>query len=540
MNTLLTWARGLAGSLVSGLVIAFCATASAAASYQPLNETCDGLPKLPVGTMPGTCLGLLASARSGADFIKPRKALELPRSNQILVTDMGGWSGGKGILWLLEFSDGSYNRVQGIHKLATGMNLPHDIKLGPDGRIYVGEANRITRFRLRGNQMVDRETVVDNLPYTPGSHLHPLTSFVFLPGGDLLVNAGSKTDDCGLSSVSQTCDELDTTGLRHYRYQPDSNAWDSDFTLYASGLRNSVALVVHPSGTVLQGENSTDFKDAEEPYEEINVIQPGGFYGWPYCFNRRLSVGQGIDQDTSGCDRADYIEPYSLMPPHVAPLDMLYYDGDLLPALKNQLLVSWHGYRVVGNRLVSYATSADGLPQLVKHVRFNRDPIAPARTFTTHTMAPRGGSSADAQHREVISKWNKVDGLRPEGAPVGLLQLQDGSLLIVDDKNPALLRLSRGQAYADTQGDQQLSQIDGIHFDGAARELLLNNCTGCHLELQSNPGELLNRKDGWLQLKGGTTLLEQKLTSESGFMPPTGQLESTEIATILASVAERD
>ncbi|MCK7597682.1 PQQ-dependent sugar dehydrogenase [Microbulbifer sp. CAU 1566] len=526
----------LGAMLLSILALPLTAAAAFATGYQPLGQTCDGLPKLPVGTMPGTCLGLLAGTDSGDAFIKPRKALELPEGNRILVTDMGGWGGGKGILWLLEYKEGGYTQRTHTRKLITGMNLPHDIKLGPDGLIYVGEANQITRFQLQGDQVIQRETVIDGLPYTAGDHLHPLTSFVFLPGGDLLVNAGSKTDDCGLSSEQQTCSELNTTGLRRYRYQAELNQWADDFTLLATGLRNSMALVVHASGTVLQGENSTDFKDAEEPYEEINVIQPGGFYGWPYCFNRRLSVGK----DSAHCDRPDYVEPYSLMPPHVAPLDMLYYDGDLLPTLKNQLLVSWHGYRVVGNRLVSYATSSDGLPQLTERVTFNRDPIAPAQVFTSHTMAPRGGSSADAQHQEVIGQWNKVDGLRPEGAPVGLLQLKDGSLLIVDDKNAALLRLSRGEAYTGVSQQQQVTQIDGLHFDGATRQLLLNNCTGCHLELQGNPGELLNRVDGWLQKKNGATLLEQKLTSDSGFMPPTGKLNRRDIATILSSLNKDD
>lgn len=182
-----------------------------------------------------------------------------------------------------------------------------------------------------------------------------------------------------------------------------------------------MALVVHSSGTILQGENSTDLEDAEEPHEEINVIRRGGFYGWPYCVNRKLDTGYTGE----GCGRPNYVQPYSLMPPHVAPLDMTYYSGDLLPELKGSLMVSWRGYRVVGNRLVSYPTSREGLPLLSKHVTFNRDPIPPARDFTAHVMAPRGGSIADAQHIEIIGLWNKVDGLRPEGAPVGLLQLWD-------------------------------------------------------------------------------------------------------------------
>lgn len=525
---------------IIGLLFGFFTASSAATAYQPLPTSCDGPPKLPVGTMPGTCLGLVADASTGAAFIKPRKALEIP-GHRLLVTDMGGWNPHKGILWLLEFADARYSRLLTARKLATGLNLPHDIKFGPDRLIYLGEADHIIRFRLRDGEIADRETAIEALPFTAGDHLHPLTSFVFLPNGDLLVNAGSKTDDCNLGVDKHNCEEAESVGLRHYRFLPESNRWDGRFSLYASGLRNSMALVVHPSGTILQGENSTDFKEAEEPYEEINVIQPGGFYGWPFCFNRRLNVGQVAE----GCARPDYIEPYSLMPPHVAPLDMIYYSGDLLPALKNHLLVSWHGYRVVGNRVVSYPTSPTGLPLLRPSVTFNRDPIPPAQSFSSHTMTPRGGSSADAQHVEVIGQWNQVENLRPEGAPVGLLQLQDGALLIVDDKNKSVLRLSRGEPYVATEHTQIAAertdaQRNNVQFAGEPRQLLLTHCTGCHQELQHAPGALLNAKGGWLQQTDGITLLEQKLTSKSGFMPPTGRLDQRDIATILSALHTTD
>ncbi|MFC6632449.1 PQQ-dependent sugar dehydrogenase [Microbulbifer taiwanensis] len=522
----------LSSKWIAGLLFGLYATASAA-NYQPLpDKFCDGLPGLPVGTMAGTCLGLVASADSGIGFRKPRKALEIAADNRILVTDMGGWGAGRGILWLLEFGDDRYSELRSVSKLATGLNLPHDIKLGPGGYIYLGEAHRITRFRLQGGRITAPQTVADGLPFAPGNHLHPLTSFVFLPNNDLLVNAGSKTDDCGRAAGRTRCDEIGSTGLRRYEYLPGEKRWKDTFELYASGLRNSMALAIHSSGTVLQGENSTDLKDAEEPYEEINVIRRGGFYGWPYCANRALDTGY-IE---NGCDRPDYVEPYSLMPPHVAPLDMIYYSGDRLPGLRGQLLVSWHGYRVVGNRLVSYPTSGEGLPLLSEDVVFRRDPIPPATDFTDHTMAPRGGSAADAQHAEVIGRWNKVEGLRPEGAPVGLLQLRDGSLLIVDDKNRALLRLSRGEAYADEALSFASAAVDGFDFGGEARHLLLDNCADCHRELHSNPGELLNRGSGWLQRKDGVTLLEQRLTSQSGFMPPMGKLEEQSIDLILGAL----
>ncbi len=531
------------------------------AAYPPINSeerNCDGLAQLPIGSIQGTCLGLLADnvqyKQMGLNFKKPRKALELPQSHQILVTDMGGWTAGKGILWLLEFQSNRYRHLISVTKVAEKLVLPHDIKLGKDGSIYLGEAHQITRFRIKGRRMIDREVVITGLPYPDGQYLHPLTSFVFLNNNDLLINVGSQTDDCGLlkkvsapndaSTDKSECSEVKEVGLRRYGFIAKTNQWASDFDQYATGLRNSVALLVHSSGTILQGENSADLKDANEPYEEINLIEQGGFYGWPYCLNRDFSLlKKTIGVNENSCNQKNYKTPYSLMPPHVAPLDMMYYTGRKLPTLTGQLLMSWHGYRVVGNRLVSYKVNAKGLPILTasEKVSFKRDPIAPEVEFSKHFFSPKGGSKLDAQHQEVISHWNSVKGLRPEGAPVGLLQLADGSILIVDDKNKALLRLSNGISFEENQQKNsflphEASKVIGFNFSGPRKSLMIDQCSACHNELKSDPGALLNPHSGWLKTLEGKTLLQTKLTREAGFMPPTGKLLPEQVKLILQGV----
>lgn len=82
------------------------------------------------------------------------------------------------------------------------------------------------------------------------------------------------------------------------------------------------------------------------------------------------------------------------------------------------------------------------------------------------------------------------------------------SLLIVDDKNKALLRLSRGEAYSNRESVFSSAPVDGFDFDDEVRHLLLDNCSGYHRELRSIPGELLNRNSGWLQRRDGVTLLQ--------------------------------
>lgn len=511
-------------------------------AYTPTKELCDGLPKLPVESMQGTCLSLIAQKSPDSNFVKPRKAVEVRPGFSLLVTDMGGWIDKRGVLWQVQFMGGSpFSGPVKVSKVLTGLSLPHGIRIGPDGFIYLGEAHQITRFRFIDGQVEDHQVVVSNLPYEEGRHAHPLTEFIFLENNDLLINAGSKTDDCRQELETGVCHEAQQTGLRQYTYIPESNAWSSTYKMYATGLRNSMAIAQHQSGVILQAENSSDIPDADEPYEEINLIKENGFYGWPYCLNRKYSY---INVDDA-CSMENYHEPYTLMPPHVAPLDMAYYTHDYFPQLHNTLLVSWHGYRPVGNRLVAYQMDDQGLPQLTKKPTFMRNPVAPGDEFTQHMFTPKGGmknGEEEAQHVEIISKWNKVANLRPKGAPVGILTLSDGSLLIIDDRNQAILRLAKGIPYQDKKAVPELSTVNKkvntveFRFSGKVKETLLSHCANCHTELHENPQSILNAQQGWLKLDNNTTRLEQRLKSKSRPMPPSGPLNDALIQLVLEAI----
>ena len=525
--------------MFSRFIIALCLSALSlslyATQYKTSNNLCDGLTQLPVGTLPNTCLGLLADAQLGAAFEKPRKAIQIPDTYQILVTDMGNWNPNQGSLWLLDFSaEQSFKGEFKATKLMTGLNLPHDIKVDEHNNIYLGEADQITRFNLVNNLVTNQETIIHDLPYIKDKYRHPLTAFIFLQNKDLLINVGSQSDNCVSEIKKDNCDTLNEVGLRLYTYEQSTKSWSAQYQMYATGLRNSMAIVQHDSGTILQGENSSDISQAEEPYEEINIVKQNAFYGWPYCLNRRFD--QKIIEN--GCEVENYNEPYSLMPPHTAPLDMMYYNGDLLPELTGKLLMGWHGYRVVGNRVVAYSVDKNGLPILTKTPSFNRDPYGDFKTFTEYNFAPEGGSEQDAQAQEIISHWNTVEGLRPEGAPVGLAQLSDGSIIIVDDKNNNIVRLSKGESYQQEDVVVQKKETK-IELSVETKELLVFHCSSCHQELKTDITQLLNDQQ-WLKpiIEGSLSrsLLETKLSS--GSMPPSGKLSSVIITEILSGIKQ--
>ncbi|WP_438465725.1 PQQ-dependent sugar dehydrogenase [Marinomonas sp. PE14-40] len=515
------------------LVLSFH-TLSYAAQYPVLNQTCDGFSQVAVGSYQGTCVGLVSQFEG---FKKPRKALQLD-DFRLLVTDMGGWSANRGVLWLVTSSKPNLKGKLEVVALIEQLNLPHDIEFDAKRRVLLGEAHQMRRLTLELGRIVSDEVVLSDFPYKDS--LHPLSNFAQLHGGNLVINVGSKTDHCEGGMIEGECVELADNGLWNYTYDSELDTYSSNATHLAKGLRNSMALAVHSSGTLLQAENSSDIKNAEEPYEELNVIKTGGFYGWPYCLNENFD--QNVIED--GCEQANYQAPYVLLPPHTAPLDMLYVNSSRLPVLDGKLLMSWHGYRVVGNRLVAYKVDKKGLPVLTDQAWFKRDPIAPKTEWSTHAFDAKGGMTRQAQHVELIHSWNKVEGLRPEGAPVGLAMLKDETLLIVDDKNKALLRLAPGNSYLaeHTVSGEDHAKTRTIDLDlqenEALKRVLLDHCSACHQALTSAPETLLNTSDAWLSKEAGMTRIEQALFNEMRPMPPTASLNQDEKVQLIKQIKQ--
>jgi glucose/arabinose dehydrogenase len=176
---------------------------------------------------------------------------------------------------------------------------------------------------------------------------------------------------------------------------------------FAFGLRNSMALAVHSSGTVLQAENNIDFPDERFPAEEINVLRAGQHHGWPFCVENRKPV---FGATAASC--AATVAPVLTFPAHAAPMAIRYSRAWAKPGEQEALLMSWHGYRASGHRLVRYSVKPDGTP----------------------TGAP-----------DVLVDFSWVDdqGAKRQGSPVGFDEDADGQLWIADDRNRLLLLLRK-------------------------------------------------------------------------------------------------
>lgn len=412
--------------------------------YARDDRDCDGYPRAPIEMMTGLCAGIIFAPppeglRPSKRRIRlPRTLLALP-DGDVLVVDLGSWEPGHGAVWRLSPDRGGEPRLT---RLLEKLDLPHTIAVGPDGRLYLGEMNRIRRFDPEASDpQASLETVVTDLP---GNRLHtnrhPLSSFVFDADGSLLVNVGAPTDQCPPKPGETRCAEAEGEGRRvhaaiwRFAYQ-GAGQWDSAYTVFASGLRNSLAMVRTRAGTLLQAENNIDVADRFWPPEELNLLTSGGHYGWPYC----VGLGETAPawRGVAGVDCKIYQNPRLQLPPHGAPLSLVEYHGAMFPQLEGRLLVSLHGYRATGSRILALALDSKGLPKTSPRPGYS------VYAAGGRTMRRAYGPGPAQDGLLLTPGWGAVPGRRPAGSPVGLAVAPDGAIWVAEDRNGAILRIAR-------------------------------------------------------------------------------------------------
>jgi glucose/arabinose dehydrogenase len=397
----------------AALIAVLAAPASAATPYA-VQTPCDGHPGMALTVPDGWCAGLVADARDGLRM--PRRLLEIA-PGRFWIVDMGNWEPRRGRLLELR-TDVPRGQPGRLRVLASGLDRPHGLALGPDGRAYIGEAGTVWRTPV--GDAVQRQDVITGLP-TGGAH--PLRELAFTPDGRLLVNMGSLTDACRGDDQQQAlpCPELTGPQPHAAVYIATFSGADhalQSFRPLATGLRNSLGLASTTArdGTVRlwQAENSVDYTDATLPAEELNELKDGASYGWPYCVSdaRGKAVPARGYEGRARC--ASHTTAHAAWPAHVAPLQLLTAPGHVTTGpFAGRLLAVWHGYRAGGHRIVAWRLDEHGRP-----------------------TGPR---------EDLVHGWHAQAGIRPLGTPAGASFDAQGRLWIVEDRNRSVILIAPRQ-----------------------------------------------------------------------------------------------
>lgn len=200
--------------------------------------------------------------------------------------------------------------------VVTGLRGPTQMTFGPDGRLYVAQlaggenagagqivaidiatdeqdillrnlfkptgvavtetdlwvlaGNRLLRAPLTEDGTGDLETVLRDLPNN-GRSLGTLT---LTPDGNLLYETSGTLTRDGPQRGSGILWQLDPADPEN----PEP---------LASGLKGAYAHTFDANGTLYTTELGDDWVDGSPPPDELNVIEAGADYGWPWCYGRQ-------------------------------------------------------------------------------------------------------------------------------------------------------------------------------------------------------------------------------------------------------------
>ncbi|MGD2216500.1 MAG: PQQ-dependent sugar dehydrogenase [Gemmatimonadales bacterium] len=310
-----------------------------------------------------------------------------------------------------------------------------------DGYLYFGANDRVIRYPLLAGGLEPSgasQTIVSGLP---ADRSHRDKSIAISAAGELYVNIGSPSNACqeeGRTAGSPGIDPCPDLERRAGIWKFDAERQgqrQEDGERFATGLRNVVALTLHPeSGDVYGVQHGRDqlgglwpdlftaADNAEKPSEELVRIERGDDFGWPYCYHDPvddrlvLAPEYGGDGNTVGrCSSKK--EPLAAFPAHWGPNALLFYTGEQFP----------EHYR--GGAFIAF------------HGSWNRAPL-PQGGYNVVFVPFAGDGPVD--DCEVFADGFAGEDVSPRGAahrPSGLAQGPDGSLYVADDRGGRVWRI---------------------------------------------------------------------------------------------------
>lgn len=322
------------------------------------------------------------------------RSLALSPSGTLFVSNRNGDK-----VYAVRDEDGD-NKADKKWIIASGLNMPNGVAF-KDGDLYVAEVNRVWRYPdIENNLAKPPKPVLVTDAYPDKTH-HGWKYIAFGPDGKLYIPVGAPCNICESEEIFATIT----------RINPDGSGRE----IVARGVRNTVGFTWHPVTKQLWfTDNGRDMMGDDLPPCELNYAPREGLhFGYPYCH------GGTVKDPEFGHKRPckDFVPPVQNLGPHVAPLGLKFYTGNMFPEMyRNQIFIAEHGswnrskkigYRVTivkvdnNNRSLGYEVFADG--------------------------------------------WLDDATQRVWGRPVDVLVMPDGSMLVSDDHANVVYRITYQQ-----------------------------------------------------------------------------------------------
>ena len=277
-----------------------------------------------------------------------------------------------------------------VHGIALRGN---QVYLATPGEVWLSE-------RTDDGSLSAPRKIADGLP---NGGQHSSRTLGVGPDDMLYVNVGSTCNNCiEVNKESATMQRMALDGKSR--------------STFAKGLRNTLGFCWHPQTREMWGmDHGTDFLGNDVPPEELNRLSEGKDYGWPRCFGQ-----QRIDptrDKPEGMTREAFCaktEAAALdFPAHSSPLGFVFYTGSQFPAeYRNDAFVALHG-------------------------SWNRNP--PSGFKVVHVKFENGKAM---RYEDFVTGFTLENGAAQFGRPTGLAIAKDGALLMTDDSNGVVYRIS--------------------------------------------------------------------------------------------------
>ena len=329
--------------------------------------------------------------------------LNTPR--QIAETDEGyvivGSKKGDKIYALLDNDLDGYAEKKVL--IAEGLQNPTGVTIF-EGDLYFAEIDtiwivkNIDEWLNKKSKSLPKKTIyMNNLP---SETWHGFKYIDFGPDGNLYIPVGVP---CNICIEPQTNDN---------RFAAIHKYVDGELITVADGVRNSVGFDWHPlTKKMYFSDNGRDWLGDDSPSCELNVVnEEGSFYGYPYKHSKDV-IDPEFGHLIPTVDKK-FVDPIAELGPHVAPLGIAFYDGNVFPEkYKNSVFVALHG-------------------------SWNRT----KKSGYTIVFVKLDNDGNYLYQEDFISGW--LSNESAWGRPVSPFIMKDGSMLISDDKYNVIYRVS--------------------------------------------------------------------------------------------------